>query len=125
MGLGAVDRIMPASEATVRRYYDLVDAEDYETLYELFSDDIVYYRPGQSPIEGKAAFRAFYEEGRPLEDGSHEVLRVVVDGDTAAVQGRFSGVQNDEPVDFGFADVHEFDDETIARRWTYTDRDEV
>jgi ketosteroid isomerase-like protein len=117
---------MPATEDHVRRYYELVDAEDYEALFDLFSDDIVYHRPGQPPIEGAADFRDFYYEGRPLEDGSHEVLRVVVDGDTAVVQGRFTGRQGDDRVDFGFVDIHEFEDSgTIARRWTYTDRDEV
>ena len=115
------------AERLVRRYYEVVDAEAYEELFDLFADDVVYERPGQPPIEGKAAFREFYETGRPLEDGSHEVHSVVVDSPTAtvAVRGTFSGKQNDERVRFGFADFHEFEDGVIARRYTFTDRDEV
>ena len=116
---------MADPESVVRRYYDLVDAENYDDLVALFADDVSYERPGQDAIEGRDALRAFYEEGRPLDDGAHEVHDVIVDGDTVAVRGSFSGRQNGERVGFGFADVHEFDGETIARRYTFTDRDEV
>ncbi|MFB6081335.1 MAG: nuclear transport factor 2 family protein [Halanaeroarchaeum sp.] len=116
---------MTDREATVRRYYDGVDAEDYEAVFELFADDVTYHRPGQPAIEGMADFRSFYLEGRPLEDGEHVVHDVVVDGNTVAVRGTFAGVQDGEEVSFGFADVHEFDGDRIVRRWTYTDRDEV
>jgi len=115
-----------ADPDAARRYYDLVDDEDYEGLLGLFSSDVVYERPGQPPIEGLADMEAFYETGRPLEDGEHTVFDVVADGDTVAVRGRFEGVQDGERVAFGFADFHEFDDEGfIARRYTYTDRDTV
>ncbi|WP_255167900.1 nuclear transport factor 2 family protein [Natrononativus amylolyticus] len=113
-------------EAVVREYYDRVDREDVEGLLELFADDVRYDRPGQAAIEGIEALRAFYERDRPLEDGSHEVVHVLVDGRHVAVRGRFSGVQGGDRVAFGFADHHEFDaDGLIANRWTYTDRDTV
>jgi ketosteroid isomerase-like protein len=50
---------------------------------------------------------------------------VVADGSTVAVRGRFTGRQGERDVDFGFADFHEFEDGLIARRYTFTDRDEV
>ncbi|WP_256683997.1 nuclear transport factor 2 family protein [Halococcus qingdaonensis] len=116
---------MADPESVVRRYYELVDAENYDDLVALFADDVSYERPGQDAIEGRDALRTFYEEGRPLDDGSHEVHDVLVDGDTVAVRGSFSGRQNGERVGFDFADIHEFEGETIARRYTFTDRDEV
>jgi ketosteroid isomerase-like protein len=112
-------------ESVVRRYYELVDAERYDDLVALFAEDVSYERPGQDPIEGRAALRTFYEEGRPLTDGSHEVHDVVVDGDTIAVRGTFSGRQGGERIGFGFADIHEFDGGEIAQRHSFTDRDEV
>jgi len=131
-------------ESLVRRYYELVDDGEHDALFELFTDDVVYDRPGQASIEGKEAFKRFYREGRPLEDGSHEVNAVVVSeddagaegdsvdgadaadmGPTVAVRGTFSGVQDGEQVRFGFADFHTFDGDRIGRRYTYTDRDEV
>ena len=112
-------------EATVRRYYELVDESDYDDLVALFAEDVRYERPGQSAIEGREALRKFYEAGRPLEDGSHELESVVTDGDTIAARGRFRGRQNGEMVAFAWADFHEFDGDRIARRYTFTDRDEV
>jgi len=109
----------------VREYYDAVDEERVDDLLALFADDVVYDRPGQRPIEGKDALEAFYRDGRPLEDGNHTVHDVLVDGDRAAVRGTFSGVQGGETVEFGFADVHVFEDGRIAERYTYTDRDTV
>ena len=111
---------------TVRSYYDLVDAGDYDRLVELFAEDVTYHRPGQPAIEGRAALREFYETGRPLSDGSHELADVVAgDGAAVAVRGRFAGRQDGDRVAFGFADLHRFADGVIAERWTYTDRDEV
>lgn len=129
-------------KATARRYYDLVDAGDYAELVSLFAPDVVYERPGQSTIRGREALREFYETDRPLEDGSHHLHSVVREGDTVAVRGTFTGTQADQSVEIGFADFHEFesgggdgdrdgdgvaetDEKLIARRYTYTDRDEV
>ncbi|MFP8956056.1 nuclear transport factor 2 family protein [Natrialbaceae archaeon A-CW3] len=115
-------------ESRIRRYYERVDAEDIEGLLELFAVAVTYYRPGQDVIDGKAALRAFYEEERPLEDGSHDLERVLVDPTrrAVAVRGRFSGMQDGQSVAFGFADHHEFDAEgLITTRHTYTDRDTV
>jgi len=110
----------------VRDYYAYVDASETDALVALFAPDVVYDRPGQASIRGRAALRAFYENERPLSDGRHELHQLVADGETVAVRGRFEGRQAGEPVGFGFADFHEFDDEgLITRRTTFTDRDEV
>lgn len=115
------------SEQVARRYYELVDAGEYDALVALFTEDVVYERPGQSTIEGREALRRFYEEERPLSNGEHELHAVVADGrgDTVAVRGTFRGEQDGDTVELGFADFHEFDGESIARRYTYTDRDTV
>lgn len=115
----------PTPSEVVREYYELVDAERYDDLVALFAPDVRYERPGQGAIEGRDSLREFYDEGRPLEDGAHEVHDVVADGDTVAVRGTFSGRQDGHTVEFGFADFHEFEDGKIARRHTFTDRDEV
>ncbi|MFB6177669.1 MAG: nuclear transport factor 2 family protein [Halobaculum sp.] len=115
------------AKSTARRYYDLVDAGDYDELVSLFATDVVYDRPGQATIRGREDLREFYETDRPLEAGTHEIHSVVQEGDTVAVRGTFEGEQDGEPVSIGFADFHEFDRDrgVIARRYTYTDRDEV
>jgi ketosteroid isomerase-like protein len=115
-----------ADPDVVRQYYEFVDAEAYGSVFELFADEVTYERPGQSNLSGMTEFKQFYLEDRPLEDGQHEILDLVAEGDTVAVRGEFSGTQDGESVSFGFADFHRFDDEgEITERWTYTDRDEV
>lgn len=112
-------------ETVVRNYYDAVDDERYDDLVALFAEDVRYERPGQGAIEGREELREFYLEGRPLEEGSHEVVDLVVEEETVAVRGTFSGRQDGGDVAFAFADFHEFEDGKIARRYSFTDRDEV
>ena len=115
-----------ADPQAIREYYDAIDAEDYESVFALFADDVTYERPGQSSLSGMAEFREFYLENRPLEDGSHEVDHLGADGATVAVRGRFAGELAGDDVAFGFADFHRFvEDGKITERWTYTDRDAV
>ena len=115
-----------ADPDVVRSYYEHIDTEDYEAVFALFDEDVVYERPGQDDIEGMADLRTFYLDERPLEDGSHEVLSVTAEDDTVAVRGTFSGVQDGTAVRFGFADFFEFTDVgTVSHRYTYTDRDTV
>ncbi|WP_339102922.1 nuclear transport factor 2 family protein [Haloterrigena salinisoli] len=111
--------------SVLESYYEYVDAGETDALLELFADDIRYERPGQGAIDGIEELREFYERDRPLEDGTHEVDRMIVVDGHAAVRGRFSGVQDGDDVTFGFADHHEFEDGLIVERWSYTDRDTV
>lgn len=115
----------PKTEA-LEQYYEYIDTEQYDALFALFSDDITYHRSGQPTIDGKTAFREFYLDDRPLEDGSHTIHTYIVDDDRVCVQGTFEGRLHDDTVAFEFADVHVFDDDgLIAERWTYTDRGAV
>ncbi len=113
-------------EAAVRAYYEYVDAEAYEELFALFTDDIIYHRPGHEPIEGKAAFEQFYHEVRDLEDGTHTIHELVVDGDTIAVRGGFEGQIHGGSITLEFADFHTFNsDGKIHTRHTFTDQGSV
>lgn len=111
-----------AQQAALESYYEYIDSNRYEDLFDLFADDIVYHRPGAEPIRGMDEFRQFYLEERPLEDGTHDIDAYHSDGNTMSVRGRFSGMLDGEPIEFGFADFHEFnEDGGIQHRWTYTD----
>lgn len=115
-----------ADPDVVRSYYKFIDAEDYEAVFALFDEDVIYVRPGQNDIEGMADLQEFYLDERPLEEGSHEIHSLTSEDDTVSVRGEFSGIQNGAGVAFGFADFFVFTDAgTIGRRYTYTDRDTV
>ena len=55
---------MEELEELVRKYYDAVDGNDLETLFSVFSEDIVYERPGYSTIKGMKDFKDFYRNNR-------------------------------------------------------------
>ncbi|KYH27422.1 snoaL-like domain protein [Halalkalicoccus paucihalophilus] len=117
---------MSANEEAIREYYEYVDDEAHEDLFSLFSEDVVYHRPGQDPIEGIEEFEEFYREVRAIERGTHTVIDLTEDDDTIAVRGHFAGVLEGQQVEFGFVDIHRFDDEgLIEERWTYTDTGRV
>ena len=109
-------------EESIRSYYEYVDAEAYGKLFELFAEDIVYERPGHPNLNGMVEFREFYRDDRPIGESNHTVDDVYRDGNTVVVRGRFDGTLDGGSVSFGFADLHEFDEEgKIHHRWTYTD----
>jgi steroid Delta-isomerase len=111
-----------AHEEAVRRYYRLVDAGELEEMFGLFTDDVVYRRPGYDAIEGIDEFRAFYGSQRVIADGRHSVRSLVADGDRVAVEGDFHGVLRDgRRVALRFADFFSFRGGRIAVRDTYFD----
>lgn len=122
----AVAPAMSADPEAIKRYYEYVDREAYDELFDLFADDVTYRRPGQEPIEGIDEFRRFYREVRTIERGTHAVDELIDDGETIAARGRFDGTLDGQQVEFGFVDVHRFnDDGEIESRWTYTDTGRV
>ncbi|MBB6118425.1 nuclear transport factor 2 family protein [Nocardiopsis algeriensis] len=96
----APSRPAPASagelDARAREVYARVDGGDIGGLLELFSDDVVYERPGYQPIVGRTSFERFYREARVIREGVHTPDSVVVGEDgRVAVQGSFAGVLKD------------------------------
>ncbi|EMA09873.1 hypothetical protein SAMN05443574_11359 [Haloarcula vallismortis] len=115
-----------SNKDAVRAYYTAIDAEEYDTVFALFDESIVYERPGQENIRNIDALKDFYINQRPLSAGSHEIHSLTSEDETVAVRGTFSGVQADTAVSFGFADFFVFNETgLIERRYTYTDRDTV
>jgi steroid Delta-isomerase len=103
-----------------RRYYELVDADDLETMYTLFDDEVVYDRPGYEPLRGMEEFRAFYEGERVIEEGRHTLRTLVAEGDRVAVEGEFAGrLRDGSEVSLRFADFFAFRDGRIVRRDSY------
>jgi len=111
---------MDAQSETVSRYYQLVDAANYEPLFAMFCDDIVYERAGRGPIDGMADFRRFYLSDRRIRSGRHDVEAILGNGDWVAARGTFTGeLRTGETVTTRWADFHRFRGAKIWRRYTY------
>jgi ketosteroid isomerase-like protein len=104
------------------KYYQHVDRRQFSNIYTLFTEDIVYERSENQRIVGMRELKDFYENIRPISDGSHEIRDIIIEGSTAVVRGRFKGTLKDgRKIDFGFADFFVFRDGKVRNRYTYTD----
>lgn len=122
------EEIRAAHAAHVRRYYDVVDADDVAGVLDIFTDDATYCRPGYEPMVGREALREFYEGERVIETGRHTVLSLLVDtsratgdADEAFVRGSFEGrLKNGQTATLQFADFFRFAaDGRVSYRHTY------
>ena len=103
----------------VRRYYALVDSNDVDEIVSLFSDTGVYFRPGYEPIRGHMEIDRFYRTERVIVSGRHRISSLLVDGESVAVHGEFTGtVRTGRRVNLRFADFFEMD-----RRGRFSRRD--
>jgi ketosteroid isomerase-like protein len=94
-----------AAATAVRRYYQLVDANDVQSLLDLFTPDAVYHRPGYEPLVGRGDLERFYSADRVIATGEHSLTTLVAAGDRVAAHGEFSGTLKDgSQVSLRFAD---------------------
>ncbi len=104
----------------IRDMFHLIDAGDYEALRTIFTDDVVYERPGYEAIRGIDALVHFYRVVRVIGSGEHRLTAVVADGPVAVSWGRFVGARRDgDPVDVRFADVYTFASHRIRTRTSF------
>lgn len=106
---------------TVRRYYEIVDANDIEGLVALFAPDAEYRRPGYEPLIGRERIEEFYRGERVIVDGRHTIEELVDNGDSVAVRGGFSGnLRDGSTTRAEFADFFQpSPNGRFARRITY------
>ncbi len=104
----------------IRDMFHKIDTKDYEALRDVFTDDVVYERPGYDPIRGIEGLLHFYREVRVIGSGEHRLTRVVVDDESGASWGSFVGARRDgDPIDVRFADVYTFVEGRIDTRASY------
>lgn len=103
-------------DAVARRYYDAIDAGEYDRLRDLLADGFSHDRPDRT-IEGADAFVRFMREKRPRTDTEHVVEAVYSADDRVAVEGRLVGSDGEL---FRFVDTFAVADGRIQRLRTYT-----
>jgi ketosteroid isomerase-like protein len=110
-----------SGETLIRRYYELVDANDVTEMVALFHPEAIYCRPGYPELTGHADITHFYAKQRKFRSGSHSLTAVLDTGERVAVHGQFRGVLHDgSAMELRFADFFEIgDDGRFSRRDTY------
>jgi ketosteroid isomerase-like protein len=116
-----VDGFGPLS-AVVCDYYRNIDQQDVEAALACFAPDAVYHRPGYEAFVGLTAISEFYQGGRVISSGRHDLELIVEDADTVAVRGSFRGTSHaGDPLAVCFADFWRFSGLVAVERNTYFD----
>lgn len=111
---------------TVTRYFELVNADRFDELRELFAADIVLDMAGASRRDGVDAAVAYYARAlAPLPDHVDDPVSIVrsADGRRVAVEIAFRGrTVEGLPVEFTAVDLFDLDDDgRIARLRSFYD----
>ncbi len=108
------------SKDLIVQLFNRIDNRDWSGLKALVCQDVVYERPGYTPIVGAESLLDFYENVRIIASGRHELTRIVADTNTGACWGSFSGQhRNGSPLSVRFADCYTFEDGMIKTRTSY------
>jgi branched-chain amino acid aminotransferase len=111
---------MPMTPEFVRVLFQTIDSRDWENLDRVFSEDIVYERPGYPPLVGFKRVEKFYREERVIASGTHILEGAVVNDNAGASWGRFVGMhKNGSAIDERFADAYTFCKGKIKTRKSY------
>jgi uncharacterized protein len=108
------------TDSIIVNLFRAIDSSNWDAIAGVFHPEIVYERPGYAAFKGLERLLYFYQHERVLASGTHNLERIVYDGDAAACWGRFVGKKKDDSdVDELFADVYTFEDGKIRHRRSY------
>ncbi|MEU0646440.1 nuclear transport factor 2 family protein [Streptomyces umbrinus] len=111
---------MPDQRLIIARLFLVIDAQDWATLPDLFTETAQYERPGYPPLHGRAAIDRFYREQRIVACGTHHLHGCITGTSEVCCWGSFTGVsRTGEPLNELFSDWYEIDHGLIATRRTF------
>lgn len=111
---------MSTRKDLVETYFEGFRRSDHAMVLDLLTDDVVWYLPGHTTVEGKSAFDGEIEN--PDFDGSPELRidRLVEEGDVVIAVGEGRGRHREHgPFRFAYNDLFEFDGDRIRRVESY------
>jgi ketosteroid isomerase-like protein len=104
---------MSEAEATVRAYFDGINAERYDDVGALFAPDGVLVAPGTPPRRGPQEVADYFRAAlRLYPEHCDDPTRVIVAGGTVTVEIHYTGaLENGERIEFDAIDVFDLDGE--------------
>jgi len=107
----------------VAAYFERLNADRLDELLDLFHDDAEVVAPGGPPRRGRAEIAAYLRRAlAPYPEHRDAPGRVLVDGEAAAIEIRFTGrLANGAGVAFDAVDVIDVRDGRIARLTSWYD----
>lgn len=114
-------------ERTIRQYFEYLNSERWSELAGLFDPDATYRTPGARPRSGTVDVMALYQTlFRSWVVHEDAAVRIIADGDAAAVEVRFTGATHDgRQIGFDAVDVFHFRGDRILALSTWYDLNDV
>lgn len=107
---------------TIRTYYAAWVRDDLQTVMSLCTEDIRAVNVPIGPINGKEAVQKFFHSfGRGMSDKKYDVQRILVEGDTAVVEGTESYIKNGRQVSLPYMTTFLFEGPLISEWRDYFD----
>jgi uncharacterized protein (TIGR02246 family) len=111
------------STELVSAYFDAINGDDFDAAAQLFAPTAELLAPGTAPRRGHAQIADYLRAAlAPYPEHIDEPTRVILAGDTAVAEIRFTGVlASGGRVAFDAVDVFDFDAGHIARLSSWYD----
>jgi SnoaL-like domain len=109
-----------AIQTTLDTYFDGMNAERWDEVAALFTDDAELKAPGIEWVSGRPAVEGYYRAALgPYPVHRDEPTRIIIADSTATVEIHFSGaLASGVPLEFDAVDVFDFDAAGLVTRLT-------
>jgi len=110
-------------EKIIRKMFSINDTTSWDNLYQVFTLDILYSRPGQPLLRNIDSVVDYFKNQRPIESGTHKIHQIIaINDDTYHILGWFEGkLKNGSEFSTGFFDLIKLRNDEICLRKTYLD----
>jgi hypothetical protein len=104
-------------DTLIAELFRAVDTSDWNSIAQIFHEEIIYECPGYGTFIGLPRLLQFYQNERVIQSGAHYLDHIVVNENYGACWGRFIGIKKDgSPVEELFADVYSLEGGKIRTR---------
>jgi hypothetical protein len=104
------------SISIVMKYYEYIDDNNLDKIFDFFSDNIIYKR-GFLEINGIDEMKNFYNNFRSIKKGNHIIKSIKNNEKEVNVHGEFHGtLKNEENINMKFIDKFVFENGIIIYR---------
>ena len=74
------------NEDTIRHFVERMNALDWDTVYAMMCDDIVYHNIPFPPLEGVDAVRGFFDAVGTISDCDWQIVAIAGEGDSVLTE---------------------------------------
>jgi uncharacterized protein len=108
------------NKSVIQAVIDAFDNNSPEDLYPLITDDFQWDMKGDQLISGKENLRKMFSMGKDIQMVSSTKDHIIIDGDTAAVDGKVDMKHPDGRIEhMNYCDIYELEGGKVKKMVTY------